>query len=201
MPNSAPLSTAAISEFAAELLERGGYKVFRQHSALASVSGTSLIAEDPYCVLALVIFDTWVDLSISWATAQAGLVSLMSTQLGQLDPKNWDGYLLLFCPVSLTAEQLSEKAQIESNLARVRKMIFTDEQLVHLADVEDSLRSVLPLNTVNEAGFNADILKALPMLITGRHLTPDIVAGVVEAFRDGRPLPDEIARLLGHQTK
>jgi hypothetical protein len=193
---SETLSASTITEYAAELLAKARYQLFRDHPSVQITNAKSIIAEDNFGIVAIVAFETWIELSRCWNDAQASLVKLLDTRLGRLDAKSWDGYLVLLCPMALTREQKQEKNALEINLSRVRKMVFADEQLTTLKDVERALSSFLPLEINSSAAPTLDVLAALPDLIRGPSLTPAVVAAVIAAFRDGRPIQDEIVKQL-----
>src|SRR5438270_11856413 len=117
------LTPAAILAEAARLLAAAGYHVDRDtESKLRLPPERALLAEDKYGVVALVVYDTWNDLTESWAPAQASIVDAVSKAYTRLDRKAWDGYLVLLTPALPDGGDITPQ-QIRYDTSRIRKLV------------------------------------------------------------------------------
>src|SRR4051794_25042329 len=118
------LTSSQLVAAASDLLLSGGYSEVPAESGWSS---NSRLFEDPYGIVALVVYDTWVDLDSTWTDAQGLLVELISEHFRQPEPKSWDGYLILLTPGIAPSDARQSIAKIRYNTSRVRKLIATGD--------------------------------------------------------------------------
>ena len=92
--------------------------------------------EDAYSIVALLVFDTWTELSGTWIEAQTALIELMSKHVLSWEAKAWDGYLVLLTLALVAPNETLEPTQIRYDTHRVRKILATGDELKRLPDVE-----------------------------------------------------------------
>lgn len=172
---------------AAELLTGSGFRSVASEASSAWGSSNARLFEDPYCLVAVVVFDTWTELLERWPDAQAVIVDIVSGRLGKSEPKSWDVYLVLLTPAFADTAAAREVNAIRYDTTRVRKLISTGEELRTLEDVR---RTMLPLLPVNPVSLDAarDILELLVDALVSRGIDRDDVTRIVSAFAKNEPL-------------
>ena len=176
-----------------ELLQQNGYRLAGQRAVAGWDLPTSKLFEDPYSLVAVVVFDTWRELLTTWPDAQALLVDTMSAQLSKTEAKSWDAYLVLLTPSFTDTGGARDVNAIRYNTARVRKLIATGDELQTLEDVERTLLPLLPVATVAVTSPR-DVLKSLVEALIQRGLDPDDVTQAVSAFSSNVPLMPALHR-------
>lgn len=192
------LGPAALLAEVARTLANAAYRVERDAEKLLNLpSDRALLAEDKYGVVAVVIYDTWRDLARGWREAQAHVVELISERLTRLERKAWDGYLVLLTP-ALAAEEEATVHEIRYDTSRVRKIVATGEEIRSLSDIERTLLPLLPLSQEPvELGEEGSPLDVLPERLAAHGVAPELVAVAVDAFKQRRPIVQELQRSLG----
>lgn len=196
-PAGTVLSPAAILAEAARVLSSGSYRVERgTESKLGLPSEKALVAEDKYCVVVVVVYDTWGELTSSWPTAQASAVRALSSQYTRLDRKAWDGYLVILTP-ALAADAEETVHAIRYDTSRIRKIVATGEDLESVADVGRALLPLLPLSTEEvEMTDSQSLLEELPGRLEEAGVDRDLAEIAVGAFKAHRPIVQELHRRL-----
>jgi hypothetical protein len=143
--------------------------------------------EDPYCLVAVVVYDTWQELFERWPDAQAALVDIVSARLGRSEPKSWDVYLVLLTAAFADTAAAREVNAIRYDTTRVRKLISTGEELRTLEDVRRTILPLLPLTPVS-LDPPRDILDLLVDALASRGIDRDDVSLLVSAFTKNEPL-------------
>lgn len=187
MPNDISLTPSAIVAEAERTLVQAGYSVSRGHS-MKLPTIYHLLAEDLYGVVAILVFDTWADLYRNWPEAQGILVDLLSSKLTPDDPKAWDGYLVLLTLAQASPSQLRECESIRYDTSRIRKLVFTANDLTTLRDVQTCLRSLLPLDVTEEISEPQSTLDLIPSLLAERGQEEEAVRVIIDAFRKNEPI-------------
>jgi hypothetical protein len=185
---------AAVSEY----LCGGGYQRIGDAGRGEWPTESVRLFEDPYGIVAVVVYDTWHDLLSGWIDAQDALVQLISRHISKSDAKAWDGYLVLLTPGVMASDTRNEATQIRYDTGRVRKLLATGDDLKSLADVERALLPLLPLEPELELEEQESVLDMLPNLLSTRGIPDDVVRVVIEAFSEERPL---VERLHAYRTK
>lgn len=180
-------SSTALLASAAELLTGSGYQPVSAALSARWQSSNSRLFEDPYSLVAVVVYDTWRELFERWPDAQAMLVEMISTRLGKGEPKSWEGYLVLLTPSFADAIGAHEVNAIRYDTTRVRKLIATGEVLHTLEDVR---RTLLPLLPVIPVSFDLprDIFDLLIDALANRGIERTDVSRLVAAFTNNEPL-------------
>lgn len=185
---------AAVSDY----LLAGGYQRIDDASRGEWPTANARLFEDAYGIVAVVVYDTWRDLSSGWPDAQAALVELISKHVSRSEAKAWDGYLVLLTTGVLSADARIEASQIRYDTARVRKLLAAGDELKSLGDVERTLLPLLPLGVEAQLEQQESVLEILPRLLSRQGLPEDAVRSVIEAFSEQLPL---VERLHAHQTE
>ena len=189
---SVALNASQIMAAAASILVGGGYRQALAGLGEEWTDESARLFEDPYSVVAVLVFPTWAELKDRWPEAQASLVSAMTRSISSADPKVWEGYLVLLTP-STAGRDRTILDSVRRDTSRVRKLVATGEELRHLLDVEQLLSPLLPLD-VNHAQNLApeDPLTHLPSLPALRTVSRDAINLMVDAFRDQLPMLDRL---------
>jgi hypothetical protein len=179
---------AAVSE----LLEAGSYKAVQGGDGWTS---NARLFEDPYGIVAVVVYETWGDLAGAWPDAQGRLVELISSHLRRPEPKSWEGYLVLLTPAVCPSTARSEAAAIRYDTNRVRKLVATGDELPTLDDVEQALLPLLPLQVESQLGTSSALLDRLPDLLAGRGIDAEAARTVVRAFTENESILERLHQL------
>jgi hypothetical protein len=193
----APLTPTDILAAASEILTSSGYRRVPDDLAIEWRPVDSRLFEDAYGIVAIVVYGSWSELASSWLDAQARLIETMSRFVTTVDPKSWEGYLVLLTPAPVTRDRGVEADSIRYDTTHVRKLLATADELQTIADVRRVLLPLLPLDEV-EVGSGQSALEALPDFVAHRGIDRDAVQVVVSAFLEQQPLMD---RLHEHRTR
>jgi hypothetical protein len=191
------LTPATILAEAARILAAAGYYIDRDtESKLSLPPERALLAEDKYGIVAVVVYDTWTDLAVSWAPAQAAIVGAVSDAYTRLDRKAWDGYLVLLTPAFPSAGDTTPQ-QIRYDISRIRKLVATGDDLRSISDISRTLAPLLPLALdTADIDESQSLLDELPSRLAEAGIPPDVAEIAVAAFRDQRPIVEELHRHL-----
>lgn len=192
MSKAEQLTPTDILAAASSYLTEGGYRQVEDVALGELPGGNARLFEDVYGIVAVVVYDTWRDLSASWPEAQATLVELISKYVGRGEAKAWDGYLVVFTPSVLSAEARLEAETIRYDTSRVRKLVAAGDQLGTLSDVERALLPLLPLEAYVALEEHESVLERLPELLARRDLPEGAVRSVIQAFAEQLPLVEHI---------
>jgi len=173
------LTTSQLLAAVSELLEPGGYNPVQPADGWTS---NSRLFEDPYGIVAVVVYETWADLAETWPDAQGHLVELISAHLRRPEPKSWEGYLVLLTPSVAPLAARSQLAEIRYDTNRVRKLVATGDDLRTLDDVEQALLPLLPLEVESQLESGPALLERLPDLLAARGIDAEAARTVVQAF-------------------
>lgn len=185
------LTTTNIMAAVSQILRNGGYTRIDEDSLPSFWSSERIrLFEDPYSIVAVVVYETWKNLSSDWMKAQAALVELISEHVPRDDAKAWDGYLVLLTP-SIAPSQ-ADVAKIRYDTSRVRKIVSTGEELKRLSDVEISLLPLLPFGEEGQAHEEESILDILPGLLAEKGIAEEAVRVIIEAYYEQQPLVERL---------
>ena len=177
---------------ATKTLETHGYKRVNLDITENWQTSNVRLFEDDYGIVAIVVYDTWGDLSSNWVDAQASLVELVSKYTTSYDPKSWEGYLVLLTPSPVAKQGRLKLTEIRYDISRVRKLVATGDDIKTLDDVRQVLLPLLPLQveTINEVGES--VLNMLPKLLSNRGLPTKAVETVINAFLEQKPIVESL---------
>lgn len=195
-PTQEPLSPTQLLAAASSSLIANGFSEANNASLHGIDSGRHRIFEDPYCVVAVTVFESWAELQNGWIEAQSALVELISEYVPKNAPKSWDGYLVLFTPGLVPPTEKHHIEGIRYDTGRVRKLIATGEQLKEVSDVENALLPLLPLQDDIRSAASDGVLARLPELLENPALTRDAIKKVVDAFVSQEPLVEALHTYL-----
>ncbi len=186
------LSATQIMAAASSILVRGGYRQAQAGLGDEWTDESARLFEDPYSVVAVLVFPTWAELKDRWTQAQASLVGVITQSISSADPKVWEGYLVLLTP-STAGPDRATLDSVRRDTSRVRKLVATGEELRHLLDVEQLLGPLLPLD-VNHAQkmVPEDPLNYLPSLPALGNVPREAIKVIVDAFRYQQPMLDRL---------
>lgn len=187
-----PLTATDIIAAASACLESGDYTPLRGPRLEQLQLPSARVYEDPYSVVALLVYETWRELASKWTDAQAALVELMSAHMTSDDPKSWEGYLVLLTPGVAPGEVYPSVADIRYDVSRVRKLIATGNELTQISDVERTLLPLLPMQPSASAHGDSSVLSLLPALLAGRDIDERAVTAVIDAFIAQEPLVESL---------
>jgi hypothetical protein len=179
MSENTGLTATNLLAAAERALIDGGYQRVPE-SVLGTWSRDSVrVFEDPYCIAAVAVYETWNELSVGWIQLQEALVELISKFWSRSDAKAWDGYLVLLTPAA-PASRLDADA-IRYNTSRVRKLLASGDEVRLLADVTRVLAPLLPLEPA--LGPSEETALALLPRLLGQHgIDEDAVRALIAAF-------------------
>jgi len=179
----------------ADLLQSGGYV-----RAGADPYGTTF--EDAHSIVSVGAFDSISELIERWPEAQSRLVNLMSERLNRLDPKSWDGYLVLAASGVPTDRDQRAMADIEYDTSRVRKIVFADRP-DNVSGLISDLRPLLPLDVhnTNSSQPASEWFQQLEEELVEQGLSREPVSAVLEAYQANRPLLEAIYDALDERPK
>ena len=135
MTDRTTVTTTDMLSVARETLVRNGFTEVILYTLAEIDSSNQGLFEDPYSLVAIVVFDTWSDLFREWSEVQASFVELISQHISKEERKSWDCYLLLWTPDFVPPAQLEKRQSIRYDTGRVRKLIASGEEIRELADV------------------------------------------------------------------
>lgn len=183
------LTTSQLLAAVSELLESGGYSRVDPTDGWTS---SSQLFEDPYGIVAVVVYDTWTELAETWPDAQGRLVELISAHLRRPEPKSWEGFLVLLTPAVAPLEARSQTTEIRYDTNRVRKLVATGDELGTLDGVEQALLPLLPLKVESQLETGPALLDRLPDLLAGRDIDAEAARTVVHAFMENESILERL---------
>jgi hypothetical protein len=193
----APLTPTDLIAACSSVLEAGGYRSIRGAYPDWNTTSTRLF-EDEYNVVGVGVFTTCAELLRSWADLQGSLVEVISRQIGQLENKAWDGYLVLLTTGIAPTEE-SDIEAIRCDTTRLRKLVATGQDLVSAGDVERLLRPLLPLPMESGSVNQGTALDRLPELLAEQGINSETTKLLVQSFVDQEPIMDALHRKRGDQ--
>ena len=192
MASVGPFTATSLMAAASSVLEAAGYKRISQSRSGSWPGSEARLYEDAYSVVAIVVYETWADLSSSWLEAQATLVEVISTHFTRGEAKAWEGYLVLLTPSVIPSDSRLDAIAIQRNTTHVRKLLATGDELRALGDIARTLLPLLPLEGDQALVEPRSALELLPDLLTRRGVPRDIVDVAIEAFLDQQPVIERI---------
>jgi len=187
-----PLTTTDIVAAASSYLEAGGYSAVAESRLGGWELPSTRVFEDPYSVVALMVYESWADLASNWTAAQAALVQLMSDYMTSADPKAWEGYLVLLTPGTAPEDGSPSVSDLRYDVSRVRKLIATGDELTQTSEVERALLPLLPMRAPASAMRNGSVLDLLPALLADHGIDRDAVRVIIDAFTAQQPLVESL---------
>jgi hypothetical protein len=197
MSDTRGLTTTDLLAIASDCLVAGSYQPIDGAELSAELGQNARLFEDPYGIVAVIVYETWSELMTGWADAQSALVETISKYISSSEAKAWDGYLVLLTPSLLTTEDSFAANEIRYDTSRLRKLVATGGELRGIADVERALLSLLPLQE-GELAEPESPLAMLPTLLVARDVPEDAVRVLVDAFIGQAALLD---RLHAHRFR
>jgi hypothetical protein len=186
---STALSSSDLLAAATQTLMAGGYQ--QVHKFPDWSSSSSRLFEDPYNIVGIVVFATCRELLDDWTDRQGSLVDVISGEVGRVESKSWDGYLVLLTP-SLLSSGASEMDDIRRDTTRIRKLVATGNDLEQSTDVERVLRSLLPLADERHVLAQESALDLLPELLADQGISEHVTRILVNAFGEQLPLLEQL---------
>lgn len=201
MPMDAPFTATTLVAAASEVLEGAGYeRVAPEREGVWPRPGAR-VYEDPYSLVALVVYETWVDLSAGWLEAQAALVELISTHFSRGEAKTWEGYLVLLTPSVVPADARLDAIAIQRNTTHLRKLLATGDELRTVEDVRRALLPLLPLEADQALAEPRSALELLPELLAHRGISEEAVKVAIQAFLDQQPAIERLHALIAQEER
>ena len=197
MPSSSITATSLLAE-ASTVLEQGGYKRIEPSVDLRWPVATTRLFEDPYSIVALLVYENWGELRDTWTDAQGSLTELISANVRRGEPKAWDGYLVVLTSASAGAET-SIVDQIRYDVTRVRKLVATADDLLELSDVRRILLPLLPLRSGLTVSVLPSAIDLIPELLAAKGTPERFGRAVAEAFRQQEPLVEALHKVRTSQ--
>jgi hypothetical protein len=197
-----PLFTATtLVAAASEVLEGAGYRRVGPDREGEWPGAGARVYEDPYSVVALVVYETWADISESWLEAQAALVELISTHFTRGDAKSWEGYLVLLTPSVVPSDARLDAIAIQRNTTHVRKLLATGDELRTIEDVASALLPLLPLEPGHALAEPRSALDLLPELLARRAISEESVRVAIQAFLAQEPVIERLHSRLANSRQ
>jgi hypothetical protein len=188
----APFTATTLVAAASDVLEGAGYQLVGPEREGEWPRPGARVYEDPYSVVALIVYETWADLSESWLEAQAALVELISTHFTRGEAKSWEGYLVLVTPSVLPSDARLDAIAIQRNTAHVRKLLATGDELRTIDDVASVLLPLLPLEPSQSLAEPRSALDLLPELLARRAISEESVKVAIQAFVEQQPVIERL---------
>lgn len=192
MPEGPPFTATSLVAAASDVLEGAGYQRVGPDREGDWPGPGARVYEDPYSVVALVVYETWADLSDSWLEAQAALVELISTHFTRGDAKSWEGYLVLLTPSIVPSDARLDAIAIQRNTTHVRKLLATGDELRGIDDVASALLPLLPLEPDQALAEPRSALDLLPELLGRRGISGESVRVAIDAFLEQQPVIERL---------
>ena len=180
MTSAPTLTPTDLIAASVDVLKRGNYSEYQ----LADQEWNSpyrRLFENEYNIVGIAAFSTCGDLISSWWDLQGSLVDLISSKVGHVEAKSWDGYLVLLTGSIAPTEQ-SRIEQIRYNTKRLRKLVATGDILISSGDVERVLRPLLPLHLEATDVEKGTALDRLAIVLSEHGIDVDIAKTLVDCF-------------------
>jgi hypothetical protein len=120
-----PLTGTDLLAQATQVLVDNGYKSVETELPGNWSATKARIFEDPYSIVAVIVYDTWTELNERWSDAQDTLVSVISQYVSKGEAKAWEGYVVLMTPAPIGASVRTDVTRIRYDTNRVRKLVAT----------------------------------------------------------------------------
>ena len=193
-----PLTTTELLAATVDFLLNGGYMRLEEQERSGEWASNSRLFEDSYGIVAVVVYESWSELSDTWPDDQERLVELISRHIRITDPKAWDGYLVLLTPgVIPSRNEELQATSIRYNTSRLRKLLATGEELQTLRQLKRLLMPLLPLDSDGAPVERKSPLATLPDLLARKGIPLLAAEAVVEAFTDQESLMEALDQ-VGH---
>jgi len=199
MSDDRHLTATQILASASETLTDGGYTRIEGELGGKFSAGSTRLFEDPYALVAVVVFETWRELEASWPEAQGAFVDLISNFVTASDAKAWDGYIVLLTPALMSPETKSQATDIRYDTSRVRKLVGSGDELKSLSDIDRVLLPLLPLDSESDVQERESVLNQLPNLLSGQGVPQGAVRAIVDAFVQQRALMERLSEYVSQQ--
>jgi hypothetical protein len=184
-------TTDMLSTARETLLANGFAEVTLYHLDRIDLSNQGLY-EDPYSLVAIVVFETWSDLFHEWTEAQASFVELVSEHISRDESKTWDCYLLLWTPDLVPRDKSEERQAIRYDTGRVRKLMASGAEIRELGDISTALLPLLPITESASASTEESVLDRIPAILESNELSQSTIRTVVDAFRKRESLVEAL---------
>jgi hypothetical protein len=192
MTHRATVTTTDMLSAARETFVNNGFTEVTLYNLAEVDSSNYDLFEDPYSLVAIIVFETWSDLFRGWSEAQASFVDLISEHISKDERKSWDCYLLLWTPDIVPPAQFQKRQSIRYDTGRVRKLIASGEEIRELADVEAALLPLLPITGNVSASTGESVLDRIPALLETKGLPRTTIRAVVDAFERQESLVESL---------
>jgi hypothetical protein len=184
---------------AREILLRNGFREATLHYLKDVDRSNQALYEDPYSLVAIVVFATWSDLLRDWPEAQASFVELISENISRDESKTWDCYLLLWTTDLFPRDKSEERQAIRYNTGRVRKLIASGAEIRDLGDVSTALLPLLPITESTSASMEESVLDRIPTLLESEAISQLTIRNVIDAFHKRESLVEALHKSGGEQ--
>lgn len=186
-PHSMITTTNMISA-AKDVFEKNGFSKVTMHTLSGIGASNHCLFEDPYSLVALVVFETWGDIASTWQDIQSAFVELISDHISSTENKVWDCYLLLWTPERTSSSDGETRRQIQYDIGRARKLVATGDDIHEIADIEKALLPLLPLTESVVTASQSSILDRIPEILSTSELPIEKIRAVVRAFEENESL-------------
>jgi hypothetical protein len=177
---------------ASEFLIGGGYRLIAHSSQNVGEIDRLRIFEDPYGIVALVVYPTWDQLVSQWPDAQGALVAIMSQYVPKAEAKAWEGYLVLLTPGGLLEGTTEQMTTIRYDMTRVRKLVASGSELSTISAIERVLRPLLPLRPQAVSSEVVSAIDLLPELLEADEIPRGAVFAMIDAFRSSSSITEAL---------
>ena len=143
-----------------------------------------LVFEDERSIVGLIFYPAWGELETNWELAQAAMVQRISAHFRRIEPKSWDGYLVLLTLDEMVPVEVL--AQVRHDTHRLRKLVATGRELTTMASVEDALLPVLPFKMAGTATKRIALVDRLSEMLEDRGVDCTLATVVLASFRENR---------------
>ena len=181
------LTTTSILAEATRVLREAGYQRAENVEGHLS-SDNARVFEDRYGIVAVLVYDTWESLASEWQKAQGALVELLSDKVPSIEPKAWEGYLVLLTLGLPRSGSGTTPQDIRLDTVRVRKLVSTGEELMELGGVRGSLLPLLGLDSDPGLDSSDGVLQLLPSVLESQGIDAEVTRLLVDRFRRNEPL-------------
>lgn len=179
---AAELSGTQLLAAASQVLTESGYASASMPSEDSPPAYSPRIFEDRYGVVAVCIFETWISLVEDWPVAQGQLVERMSDSMRRLEPKSWEGYLVLMTPGLMPVGERTLINRLRADTNRVRKLVAAGDELTTLEDIRTFLLPLVPLVLDASLSGDSDLLESLPQMLEQQGIRTQVTNNILRAF-------------------
>jgi hypothetical protein len=176
------------------LVSNGFVRVDDDRSRVDAPAGVRMF-EDVYSLVGLIGFETFGQLEGEWQRVESAVGDTLGRYLTVGEAKRWDTYLVLMTPSSRLESEDGVEA-IEANTSRTRKLVISGDDLRQLADVEEALLPLLPLDTGLAPVQTGDALDRLPALRGRRGVELPLAEALVDAWRKNQTMITQLHEVM-----